>query len=457
MKIGRNEPCPCGSGKKHKRCCLRKDEVVVAMDEDGPRGRSLESRVYRRLVEELMNYLGTEENNPDLVAGLLHFFDGLKLDETEALSSQEVFHSWYMSFWINKQDQNLIERFIEHKRSLSAVERKVLESIPQEPFRIMEVLEVRLGSGLTLKDIFSNETFEVLERGATETLVRWDLILTKLRRFQEHNELDMAMGVNRKLRDAVTTYVNLLVQSVNQEANANLIHVGAMTFGLPEVFKLIIRQSREVNKPPRMVNSEGDDIALCRAHFTLHDKARVIASLRRHMSFDESSSDDGFRWLSGHRHKTAHGYPGKITLGQVIFKQKELILETNSLKRLKKGKLLLEKNLGEWLTYKIDSFEDIESPSKLMSNSFKDSDQPQMDPALEAQVLPALFEQYYLEQWINTPVPMLGGKTPLAASKDGALRARLKELLKDIENQMSRPHGPSFDVSLLWKKLNLSR
>lgn len=22
MKIGRNEPCPCGSGKKYKQCCL---------------------------------------------------------------------------------------------------------------------------------------------------------------------------------------------------------------------------------------------------------------------------------------------------------------------------------------------------------------------------------------------------------------------------------------------------
>ncbi len=22
-KIGRNEPCPCGSGKKYKRCCGR--------------------------------------------------------------------------------------------------------------------------------------------------------------------------------------------------------------------------------------------------------------------------------------------------------------------------------------------------------------------------------------------------------------------------------------------------
>jgi hypothetical protein len=23
---GRNEPCPCGSGKKYKHCCLEKDE-----------------------------------------------------------------------------------------------------------------------------------------------------------------------------------------------------------------------------------------------------------------------------------------------------------------------------------------------------------------------------------------------------------------------------------------------
>ena len=24
--LGRNDPCHCGSGKKYKRCCLRKDE-----------------------------------------------------------------------------------------------------------------------------------------------------------------------------------------------------------------------------------------------------------------------------------------------------------------------------------------------------------------------------------------------------------------------------------------------
>jgi uncharacterized protein YecA (UPF0149 family) len=24
-KIGRNEPCPCGSGRKYKKCCLGKE------------------------------------------------------------------------------------------------------------------------------------------------------------------------------------------------------------------------------------------------------------------------------------------------------------------------------------------------------------------------------------------------------------------------------------------------
>ena len=26
--IGRNQPCPCGSGKKYKRCCLLKSQKI---------------------------------------------------------------------------------------------------------------------------------------------------------------------------------------------------------------------------------------------------------------------------------------------------------------------------------------------------------------------------------------------------------------------------------------------
>ena len=27
-KVGRNDPCPCGSGKKYKQCCLRKQNLA---------------------------------------------------------------------------------------------------------------------------------------------------------------------------------------------------------------------------------------------------------------------------------------------------------------------------------------------------------------------------------------------------------------------------------------------
>src|SRR6266511_2438537 len=30
MRAGRNDPCPCGSGKKYKKCCLTQDQETEA-------------------------------------------------------------------------------------------------------------------------------------------------------------------------------------------------------------------------------------------------------------------------------------------------------------------------------------------------------------------------------------------------------------------------------------------
>ena len=35
--LGRNDPCPCGSGKKYKKCCLRENEVRALKSNVGPR------------------------------------------------------------------------------------------------------------------------------------------------------------------------------------------------------------------------------------------------------------------------------------------------------------------------------------------------------------------------------------------------------------------------------------
>ena len=41
-RVGRNDPCPCGSGKKFKNCCMRQERQrtlsAIAFDEASPRG-----------------------------------------------------------------------------------------------------------------------------------------------------------------------------------------------------------------------------------------------------------------------------------------------------------------------------------------------------------------------------------------------------------------------------------
>jgi hypothetical protein len=36
-KVGRNQPCPCGSGKKYKQCCLATDEAAAAASSEQQR------------------------------------------------------------------------------------------------------------------------------------------------------------------------------------------------------------------------------------------------------------------------------------------------------------------------------------------------------------------------------------------------------------------------------------
>lgn len=43
MDTGRNEPCPCGSGKKYKKCCLTKDEDKARLDAREARERALQA------------------------------------------------------------------------------------------------------------------------------------------------------------------------------------------------------------------------------------------------------------------------------------------------------------------------------------------------------------------------------------------------------------------------------
>jgi hypothetical protein len=73
-KIGRNDPCPCGSGKKYKKCCgienkqrqfsvLSSSRISVPSLSKGEEGKSLLGRV-GRLTESLSKPPVPTQENP---------------------------------------------------------------------------------------------------------------------------------------------------------------------------------------------------------------------------------------------------------------------------------------------------------------------------------------------------------------------------------------------------------
>jgi tetratricopeptide (TPR) repeat protein len=81
VKTGRNDPCPCGSGNKYKRCCLEKDEAAASAVAQAA------SEAARARTENLINALEKElafnddiDEASNAVVDLVH---AGKLDEAE--------------------------------------------------------------------------------------------------------------------------------------------------------------------------------------------------------------------------------------------------------------------------------------------------------------------------------------------------------------------------------------
>lgn len=80
MKTGRNDPCPCGSGKKYKKCCLPIDKTArAAGDVEGQvRERARRARVWQADIRPLP--IGFDDEPDSRAASLLVTADGFVVD-----------------------------------------------------------------------------------------------------------------------------------------------------------------------------------------------------------------------------------------------------------------------------------------------------------------------------------------------------------------------------------------
>ncbi|MEN8178766.1 MAG: SEC-C metal-binding domain-containing protein [Pseudomonadota bacterium] len=86
LNVGRNDPCPCGSGKKYKKCCLGKDEEVTpglgAAEASESLRQALDDRQFNSLeeVQALVEQHTQQQNQRALVE-----FHGLSPEQMHRL------------------------------------------------------------------------------------------------------------------------------------------------------------------------------------------------------------------------------------------------------------------------------------------------------------------------------------------------------------------------------------
>jgi len=166
--ISRNAPCPCGSGHKYKKCCLPPDPASAG----APR---------RALNDEIADYALQTTRGADLQAAWEEFGEAGSVKRPDG-DRFGHFMDWLIAGrrWSGK---TILQRFeAERGATLSVEDRAQLEKHKATHTGIYEVVAVRPGTGLTVKDIFSGEEVEVADVSASRGAVIWDVIMIRLRR-----------------------------------------------------------------------------------------------------------------------------------------------------------------------------------------------------------------------------------------------------------------------------------
>ena len=444
--VGRNDPCPCGSGKKYKKCCLSLTH--------GAGGK--EDSIRAKVIQDLLRFFNRHHQNKLEDAEFL-FWDEFVPEEFLSGSALTIayqnFWEWIVFDYLIDEDKEktLIDIYMENIRTLSFEERKVLTMMKNSTISLYEVQEVFPERGLLLKDLLMGGEYDVREKLATRSARKWDIIAARL--LLVDGSYIMSGSVypyplkqkEQILCDIHEEFENF--QMDNPEAQMDVF----LKYN-SEIFNLYWCDLILNPTPIKLHTTSGDPLLFSKALFEIRDKDTVISGLIKIKGFERE--DDTFTWYD------KRDKEGSATvLGRIEIKGNQLSLETNSQKRLEKGKRLILKVLPDAIVHKVDTFQD---PMQAMESAKERSSEKHENelPMEIQQEFYTKFMQKHSEKWLKDKIPALHGKTPLQAVKTEEGKKKVIELLKFFENseEHNRKEGrPFYDISWMYERLGLKR
>jgi hypothetical protein len=159
---GRNDPCPCGSGKKYKHCCLRNESAAVGTAEVflRRRVRAAIDDLAAQLLRFVRNQLGER-----LIDEAWAEFTGTEDAFDPQTQHLPVFMPWFFYGWLpDPHDTEFPElaargatvagEFLARRsRHLTTLLVRYLEACAAAAFSLHEVVRVEADHGFVLRDV----------------------------------------------------------------------------------------------------------------------------------------------------------------------------------------------------------------------------------------------------------------------------------------------------------------
>ena len=468
MKPGRNDRCPCGSGKKYKHCCLAASTVASPQD-------LLWRRVRRELQgfpERMLNFVAAAYGHEAIDEAWHEFmcFDEAETGVDPHSPHMAVFMPWMFHQWTPDPDETVVadaalhdvaptQLFLARKgRQLDPALHQYLQSCADGCFSFHEVVAVQPGRTMDVRDVFTGEIHTVHEQSATETLKPGQITYALLAQVEGLTMLEASAPV----AIAPALKIELIEMRERMASGGDALSQSRLKDWDIELREAYLNIVERVFNPevPELRTTDGEVVALQKLIFDIDSAEDTLQALK---SLDfESTEDEPLEEVERNaagalkRARITWKKPGNAVhanwsntvLGNIEITLGRMTAEVNSDERAEAFRAVVAERLGNQARYRLSERKSL--GGAVAKERGPDADESGNEALRNAPEVQALVQEQlarHYEAWVEEPVPALGGLTPIEAVKDPVGREKVEALVRDIEQSSERMQpGPGPEV-----------
>jgi hypothetical protein len=477
---GRNDPCPCGSGRKYKHCCLK---AIDASDFLWRQVRAAEGRLVPELLQRTLKEFGA----PFISAALEEFFlwEGVPEDYDQTDEFSSFFVPWFVYEFVddpndpervaNAPNESLAALYLRrYGDQLSSTERAFLTSASISPLTFYVVKHVIPGREIGLHDVLTGRDVVVREQSATETVRPGAVLFTRVLTV---DDISIMSGC-APLVIPPEWHLSLLdLRKRLTRGKRRLLAPETVRDLALELRDLYFHIEDQVWNPklPELRNTDGDKLVLTTLTYRLH--CSPSSAFERLSPLARASVDDPSQLMADATMNNAgelqavtlswsktgnrmHQDWDNTTLGTIEIDGNRLVIHVNSKRRATRIEREIATRLGAHAILEDKTADPVE---KLLAereehprDRLPDTEQEQLQQLPEVQEYMRQMSERHWDVWLDTSLPALGNRTPRQAAKTPDGRERLEALFAEFTWSTERaPNAMSPDVPALRARLGL--